>query len=193
MRACLRRFSPTLPFLLLACTERPVTPPTSAVSAAVDRVSAGYSAVDLGAFVPVAINESGLILGNLNGHAALWDDGVITDLGTLGGPASYAIALNNAGLAVGYSTTAAAATCPSGLPSPNCHAFLWDGTTMHDLGTLGGDLARRRRSARRVHHRPRQDRVRAVSRVLRDGTTMNDLGTLGGPNGGGSDVDARGP
>lgn len=193
MRACLRRFSLTLPFVLLACTERPVTPPTSAVSAAVDRVSAGYSAVDLGAFVPVAINESGLILGNLNGHAALWNDGVITDLGTLGGPASYAIALNNAGLAVGYSTTAAAATCPSGLPSPNCHAFLWDGTTMHDLGTLGGDFSSPTAISSNGYITGRSKIASGEYHAFYwDGTTMNDLGTLGGPNSGGSDVDASG-
>lgn len=193
MRVSASNVALTIPLLLLACTDRPVTPTVSAVSTVANPVAVSYSAVDLGDFKPVAINESGLILGNLNGHAALWDDGVITDLGTLGGPASYGVALNNSGLAVGYSTTAAATTCPSGIISPNCHAFLWDGTTMHDLGTLGGDFS----SPTAISS---NGRVTGRSTIASgewhafywDGTTMTDLGTLGGQNSIGYDVDAGG-
>ncbi len=38
-------------------------------------------------------------------HAFLWENGVMTDLGTLGGRASYALALNERGHIVGYSST----------------------------------------------------------------------------------------
>jgi probable HAF family extracellular repeat protein len=55
----------------------------------------------------------------------------ITDLGTLGGTNSAGASLNASGQATGFSTTADGET----------HAFLWDGTTMRDLGTLGARTA----------------------------------------------------
>jgi len=56
-----------------------------------------------------------------------------TDLGTLGGNTSYPLALNDNGVAVGYST----------LSDPTLsHAFRWTrGEGMIDLGTLGGTLS----------------------------------------------------
>jgi probable HAF family extracellular repeat protein len=53
---------------------------------------------------------------------------VIRDLGTLGGKASYAYAINDRGQVVGESETA------SGV----MHAFLWQSGEMTDLGALGG-------------------------------------------------------
>jgi probable HAF family extracellular repeat protein len=54
----------------------------------------------------------------------------IYDLGTLGGAQSYAVAINDAGLLVGWSQTG----------SGGWHAFLYDGV-MYDLGTLGGSAS----------------------------------------------------
>ena len=180
------RVSPSLslivPLLALACADPAVTPSASNVSPLAGGAIASYTAVDLGDFIPVAINESGLILGTQSGHAALWDHGVITDLGTLGGPLSYPVALNNSGEAVGYSTTAAATTCPFSSVDPNCHAFLWDGTTMHDLGTLGGTFsAARGISANGAVVGWSTIATGEYHAFFWDGTTMQDLGTLGGP------------
>ena len=53
----------------------------------------------------------------------------MTDLGTLGGTNSYAIAINDRGQVVGYSGTDRGMTG---------HAFLYSDGAMTDLGTLGG-------------------------------------------------------
>jgi probable HAF family extracellular repeat protein len=52
----------------------------------------------------------------------------VTDLGTLGGARSVALAVNDTNEVVGFSTTAAGAT----------HAFLYDAGSIEDLGTFGG-------------------------------------------------------
>jgi len=87
------------------------------------------------------ISDSGLVAGSsetvdidpLFGrramHAVLWENGQITDLGTLeGGHTSGAFAVNSRGQVAG------AAFIASGHQRP----FLWENGVMHDLGTLGG-------------------------------------------------------
>ena len=54
------------------------------------------------------------------------------DLGTLGGTDSDGTAINDAGQVTGTSTLTGDFT------TQTQHAFLWDGATMRDLGTLGG-------------------------------------------------------
>jgi probable HAF family extracellular repeat protein len=63
------------------------------------------------------------------GHAVMWQNGAVTDLGTLGGTQSAAYAINNQGQVVGWAHTASEAT----------HVFLWSGGKMTDLGTFGLD------------------------------------------------------
>jgi probable HAF family extracellular repeat protein len=73
------------------------------------------------------------ITGQPQADAYLWQNGVMRDLGSLGGsiPTFGGItALNNHGEVVGQSDL------PGDLTA---HPFLWDGTKMIDLGTLGGD------------------------------------------------------
>jgi len=69
-------------------------------------------------------------------HALLWQNGVATDLGNLGGTGhgfgNVAQAVNNLGQAVGVSDLAGDASS---------HAFLWtQASGMQDLGTLPGDV-----------------------------------------------------
>ncbi len=74
-----------------------------------------------------ALNNFGQVVGTSGNHAFLWENGIMTDLGTLGGSSSVANAINDKGQVVGESTTA----------SGEKHAFLWDNGLMKDLGVPG--------------------------------------------------------
>jgi probable HAF family extracellular repeat protein len=95
-----------------------------------------------------AVNDKGQIVGisglcsNAVGglsakHALLWENGVPTDIGSLGGQAwNTPTAINQQGDVVGFSDL------PNDDPAhPNYHAFLWTRKTgIRDLGTLPGDV-----------------------------------------------------
>ncbi len=107
----------------------------------------------------------------------------ITELGTLGGTFSDAVAINDRGQVVGVSHTA----------SGDLHAFFWDRGTMTDLGTLGGTFGR----AVAVNARGQV----AGSSLTADGPfhaffweagTMTDLGTLGGASSFANAINERG-
>jgi len=72
-------------------------------------------------------------------HALLWDNGAITNLGSLGGKGwNTPMAINNHGQIVGFSDLPGDVV--AGKLTLNFHAFLWTKDTgMKDLGVLPGD------------------------------------------------------
>lgn len=83
-----------------------------------------------------AVNDKGVVVGvsgtaDGSHHAAVWRDGRISDLGTLGGMHSEANDVNRHGVVIGSSETLWG----------DRHACIWDHGRMTDLGTLGDDRA----------------------------------------------------
>jgi probable HAF family extracellular repeat protein len=62
-------------------------------------------------------------------HGFFWENGSMTDIGTLGGSCAFTYAMNNRGQVVGQSSVTGDVAS---------HPFLWDRGSITDLGTLGG-------------------------------------------------------
>jgi probable HAF family extracellular repeat protein len=116
-----------------------------------------------------------------------WQKGVMTDVGTLGGPDSQPfvnIAINESGQVVGSAFTNSTPNPVTGFPTTD--PFLWTKAGgMQDLGTLGGNLG----GPEFVNNR---GQVVGFSNVAGDLTAhpflwekgvLTDLGTLGGTDG----------
>jgi probable HAF family extracellular repeat protein len=108
----------------------------------------------------------------------LWQNGVMQDLGTLGGPDAFAVIVNNRGQVLGVS-----------LVSPNSfeqHGFLWENGRMHDIpDTFGGTDVNPfylNNQGQAVGNATLPGDQTYHPFLWQDGILM-DLGTLGGNNG----------
>lgn len=108
----------------------------------------------------------------------------VTDIGTIGGPASWGRAINASGVVVGYAS----------FNAPNVHAFRFDGL-IHDLGTLGGanSYAYGINNAGVIVGAAQDASTGNPQRAFRySGGVMTDLGDLGGPTASANAIDQAG-
>ena len=108
--------------------------------------SQAFSINDQGRSIGVATYNSTGSSGEPLYKAVMWRDRQIVDLGTLGGTASFAQALNNHDQVVGWALNQipASANIWQDYPWPFAtqqRAVLWENGTAVDLGTLGGPSA----------------------------------------------------
>jgi probable HAF family extracellular repeat protein len=124
-------------------------------------------------------------------RAFLWQEGVMQDLGTLGGPEADALLLNERGQAAGYSfpnTTANSNNGPCPASVPTQEPFFWDKHSgMIDIGNFGGTcgLANALNNRGQVAGQSYLDGNTTAHAFLWDkkgSPQLRDLGTLGGDN-----------
>jgi probable HAF family extracellular repeat protein len=117
-------------------------------------------------------------------RAFLWQNGVMQDLGTLGGPDSAAVYVNKAGQIAGFSYISPTPNPVTGIPP--AHPFLWENGKMKDLGTIGGtqvpDLDGLNERGQVIGEMTLADEQKSHP-FLWDGKKIIDLGTFGGDRG----------
>jgi len=118
-------------------------------------------------------------------HPYRYDNGVVTDLGTLGGTGGYASGINKAGHVSGYSLIAR--------NNSHYHAFIHDGSQMKDLGTLRGgtSIAYGLNDADVAVGTSDLKDHESHAVIFEDGQ-VRDLGTLGGSNSAALAINNRG-
>jgi probable HAF family extracellular repeat protein len=125
----------------------------------------------LRAYHPLALTVAFMLLAAFAPAPSASAQVAAIDLGTLGGPSSYAVAINEQGQIIGDSITA----------SGDVHGFLWQDGVMTDLGTLGGSFSvvRAINSAGQIVGQSATATGDYHAFLWQDGV-MTDLGTLGG-------------
>jgi probable HAF family extracellular repeat protein len=110
----------------------------------------------------------------------LWQDGHISDLGTLGGPDTLAGFVSDAGQIAGLSYTNSSPNPTTGVPTVD--PFFWKNGKMTDIGTLGGVFGLSNRMNNRGQVVGQSDLAGDVSfhAFLWEPGVLQDLGTLGG-------------
>ena len=122
-------------------------------------------------------------------HAFIWQNSYMEDLGTLGGPDSWAAALNENGQVAGWAFTNSTPNPVTNIPTQD--PFLWHNGQMIDLGTLGGTVGVVGSFAGAGGAINSRGQVVGTSNLAGDLThhpflwnegSLIDLGTLGGDN-----------
>jgi probable HAF family extracellular repeat protein len=129
------------------------------------------------------VNNSGQVVGYSGnqpyGHAFLYSDGAMRDLGSLGNLDSGASGINDLGQVVGWSRE-----------GPFLRAFVYSGGVMHSLGTLPGAsvsdataINNRGQITGAAGYEPYDPSTSGNEHAfLYENGVMRDLGSLGGPN-----------
>jgi len=116
----------------------------------------------------------------------LWQHGQMRDLGTMGGPDTWAVFVNDRGQVAGTSYTSYDVDPLTGTPPVG--VFLWENGNMKDLGNLGGDngilgaygIVNGLNSSGQVIGVMEVAGNQFSHAFLWDGQELADLGTLGG-------------
>jgi probable HAF family extracellular repeat protein len=147
------------------------------------------------------VSENGLVDPVINFpdlEPVVWKDGRIFDLGTFGGNFGQANAINDRGQVAGFATNAIPVPMSGGMPvsiaffgcdvdlalPTQTRAFIWDGGSIQDLGTLGGTdscaVSINKHGQVAGYCFTDSSSNPPVHPFLWQGGTMRDLGTLGG-------------
>jgi probable HAF family extracellular repeat protein len=195
--------------LVAGLSENGLIDPQSGQPAAVASLWEGRKVINLGTVpggtesLASSVNSLGRVVGFSNNDipdafslagfptqtmAFLWQNRVMKDLGTLGGPDALASFVNDRGQVAGYSYTDSTVNPSTGLPTT--HPFLWQNGKMTDLGTLGGTFAGPEILGFSSGSLNNHGEVVGASQLAGDVTEhpflwtksegMKDLGTLGG-------------
>ena len=117
-------------------------------------------------------------------HAFFWTNGKMHDLGTLGGPDSFAQYVNDHGQVAGVSYSSDVADPNTGLP--HLDPFLWENGKMMNLGNFGGTNSFLGPFIFGLNNRGQVIGIMSLpgdqfnQAFLWDGEKLSNLGTLGG-------------